>query len=51
MREPSPTPAAPPPVRRLLEQAYLFDDPRAYEAGVLDALDALRSAGVEGAAA
>jgi hypothetical protein len=29
-------------LRRLLSQAYLFDDPRAYEAGVRDAFDALR---------
>jgi hypothetical protein len=28
-------------VRRLLEQAYLFDDPGAYEAGVRDALAVL----------
>jgi hypothetical protein len=28
-------------LRRLLSQAYLFDDPRAYEAGVRDAFDLL----------
>lgn len=28
-------------LRRLLSQAYLFDDPRAYEAGVRDAYDLL----------
>lgn len=26
-------------LRRLLSQAYLFDDPRAYEAGVRDAYE------------
>lgn len=30
-----------PLVDTLLEQAYLFDDPGAYRAGVLDAIDAL----------
>jgi hypothetical protein len=30
-----------PLLRRLLSQAYLFDDPRAYEAGVRDAFDLL----------
>jgi hypothetical protein len=29
-------------LHRLLSQAYLFDDPRAYEAGVRDAFDAMR---------
>lgn len=28
-----------PLLRRLLSQAYLFDDPRAYEAGVRDAYE------------
>ncbi|HEX9765815.1 MAG TPA: hypothetical protein VGA36_03565 [Nitriliruptorales bacterium] len=28
--------------RKLLAQSYLFDDPAAYEAGVLDALGSLR---------
>lgn len=27
-------------LRRLLDQAYLFDDPSAYEAGVRDAIEA-----------
>jgi hypothetical protein len=30
-------------LHRLLSQAYLFDDPRAYEAGVRDAFEVLRS--------
>jgi hypothetical protein len=29
-------------IDRLMSQAYLFDDPTAYQAGVQDALDALR---------
>jgi hypothetical protein len=34
-------------LRRLLEQAYLFDDPAAYAAGVRDASDALARAQTE----
>ena len=30
-------------IERLLQQAYLFDDPRAYRAGVEDAVAALES--------
>jgi hypothetical protein len=33
-----------PELDRLLAQAYLFDDPRAYAAGVLDAAEAFREA-------
>lgn len=29
--------------QQLLSQAYLFDDPRAYAAGIHDALDAVES--------
>jgi hypothetical protein len=36
-----------PLLRRLLNQAYLFDDPRAYEAGVRDAYDLLSRERVE----
>jgi hypothetical protein len=36
-----------PLLRRLLSQAYLFDDPRAYEAGVRDAFDLLSRDRVE----
>ncbi len=32
--------------RRLLAQAYLFDDQGAYRAGVEDAISALESAGI-----
>lgn len=31
-----------PTIERLLQQAYLFDDPKAYQAGVHDAVEALR---------
>jgi len=40
-----------PLLRRLLSQAYLFDDPRAYEAGVRDAFDLLSRKRVENDAA
>lgn len=30
-------------LQRLLRQAHLFDDPAAYEAGVLDAIEAIRA--------
>jgi hypothetical protein len=36
-----------PLLHRLLSQAYLFDDPRAYEAGVRDAFDLLSRDRVE----
>lgn len=44
--EPQPLPAGVPEeaVRRLLGQAFLFDDPASYEAGVRDALDLLTQA-------
>ncbi|TVR33853.1 MAG: hypothetical protein EA388_10075 [Nitriliruptor sp.] len=32
-------------LQRLLRQAHLFDDPAAYEAGVLDALEAVQADG------
>jgi len=32
-------------LQRLLRQAYLFDDPAAYEAGVLAAMEAVRACG------
>jgi len=40
-----------PLLRRLLSQAYLFDDPRAYEAGVRDAFEVLSRADAEDEAA
>lgn len=39
-----------PLLRRLLGQAYLFDDPSAYEAGVRDAFDLLMQQRAEDAA-
>ena len=33
-------------LQRLLRQAHLFDDPAAYEAGVLDAIEAVQAHGV-----
>ena len=32
-------------LERLLRQAHLFDDPAAYEAGVLDAVEAVQAGG------
>jgi hypothetical protein len=32
-------------IDRLLRRSHLFDDPSAYEAGVLDAIEALERAG------
>ncbi|MCC5948317.1 MAG: hypothetical protein JJT89_07650 [Nitriliruptoraceae bacterium] len=44
---PAPGPASSPDperlIARLIDQAYLFDDPAAYEAGVRDAVQLLRS--------
>lgn len=40
-----------PLLRRLLSQAYLFDDPRAYEAGVRDAFEVFTHARAEDEAA
>lgn len=33
-------------LEKLLRQSYLFDDPRTYQAGVEDALAAIRSLGM-----
>lgn len=33
-------------LEKLKHQSYLFDDPRTYQAGVEDALEALRSLGL-----
>ena len=38
-------------LRRLLSQAYLFDDPHAYEAGVRDAFEVFTRAAAEDEAA